>query len=55
MKQLPLFLAIVFAAQLHAEDAASLGIFGIGSCHIHNRSTHDAAHWLPQMQAIGLR
>lgn len=55
MKHLPLLLATAFAVQLHAEDAAALGIFGIGSCHIHNRSAQDAAHWVPQMQTIGLR
>lgn len=55
MKHLPLLLATVFAVQLHAENAAGLGPFGIGSCHVHNRSAQDAAHWVPQMQAIGLR
>lgn len=55
MKHFPLLLATVFAVQLHAENAAGLGTFGIGSCHIHNRSAQDAAHWVPQMQAIGLR
>ena len=36
-------------------DPASLGPFGIGSCHTNNRSAQDAAHWVPQMEAIGLR
>ncbi len=59
------FLSIVFAgvsaAQIYAaeellpRDAAALGPFGIGSCHINNRSVQDAAQWIPQMQAIGLK
>lgn len=42
---------------LAAEPAApkDLGPFGIGSCHVHNRSAGDAARWIPQMEAIGLR
>lgn len=55
MKHLSLLLATVIAVQINAEDTAALGPFGIGSCHIHNRSAQDAAHWVPQMQAIGLR
>lgn len=55
MRHFFLLLATVFTVHIHAEDAAALGIFGIGSCHIHNRSAQDAAHWVPQMQAIGLR
>ncbi len=47
---------VIFALPIRAaEDPAVLGPFGIGSCHIHNRSAQDAAHWVPQMQAIGLR
>lgn len=38
-----------------ADAAAALGPFGIGSCHVNNRSAHDNARWLPQMQAIGLK
>ncbi len=29
--------------------------FGIGACHINNRSAEDFARWMPQMAAIGLR
>lgn len=47
-------LAIAWAAQMVAAPA-ELDPFGIGSCHIHNRSAQDAARWIPQMQAIGLR
>jgi hypothetical protein len=36
-------------------DPTALGPFGIGSCHTNNRSAQDAAHWIPQMEAIGLR
>ncbi|MEA3208822.1 MAG: hypothetical protein QOE70_1879 [Chthoniobacter sp.] len=36
-------------------DAAALRPFGIGSCHTNNRSMQDAARWIPQMEAIGLR
>jgi hypothetical protein len=56
-----LFVAALLLATgvpLHAEDAvdpAALGPFGIGSCHIHNRSVKDAERWVPQMQVIGLR
>jgi hypothetical protein len=50
-----ILLAGFFSLSLHAaDDPAALGIFGIGSCHIHNRSAQDAAHWVPQMRAIGL-
>lgn len=28
--------------------------FGIGSCHVNNRSAEDNARWVPQMAAIGL-
>lgn len=31
------------------------GPFGIGSCHINNRTAQDNARWAPQMAAIGLR
>ena len=48
--------SLMLCASLHAaDDLTALGPFGIGSCHIHNRSAQDAAHWVPQMQAIGLR
>ena len=29
--------------------------FGIGACHIHNRSAGDDARWVPQMTQIGVR
>ena len=38
-----------------AADPAALGPFGIGSCHVNNRSAGDAARWIPQMEEIGLR
>lgn len=38
-----------------ALDPTALGPFGIGSCHINNRSVQDAERWVPQMQAIGLK
>lgn len=28
--------------------------FGVGSCHINNRSVQDNARWIPEMQAIGI-
>jgi polysaccharide biosynthesis protein PslG len=33
----------------------ALSPFGIGSCHINNRSAEDNARWVPQMAAIGIR
>ncbi|HEX2747793.1 MAG TPA: hypothetical protein VHM91_07335, partial [Verrucomicrobiales bacterium] len=33
----------------------ALGPFGIGSCHVNNRSARDNDRWVPQMEAIGLR
>lgn len=38
-----------------AEDPLALGPFGIGSCHVNNRSAKDNDRWIPQMEAIGLR
>ena len=35
--------------------ADDLGPFGIGSCHVNNRSMQDNDRWIPQMQQIGLR
>lgn len=29
--------------------------FGIGSCHVNNRSVEDNARWVPEMEAIGLK
>lgn len=48
-------LCVALPTAVHAEDAASLGPFGIGSCYINNRSMQDNARWVPQMEAIGLR
>ncbi len=31
------------------------GPFGIGSCHVNNRSARDNERWMPQMEKIGLR
>ena len=42
------------AAPVPAADTA-LGPFGIGSCHVNNRSAQDNARWIPQMTAIGLK
>ncbi|NBV21663.1 MAG: hypothetical protein EBS05_07045 [Proteobacteria bacterium] len=50
-----LIVASTFLTAAQAEDAASLGPFGIGSCYINNRSVQDNARWVPQMEAIGLR
>jgi len=48
--------ATASATPLHAVDnPAEIGPFGIGSCHINNRSAQDAARWMPQMEEIGLR
>jgi len=30
-------------------------LFGIGSCHVNNRTAADNARWVPQMEAIGIR
>jgi len=46
-------LAGIISANLLASD--DIGPFGIGSCHINNRSMQDNALWIPQMEAIGLR
>jgi hypothetical protein len=51
---LPLALATLGSIALRADDIIPPGPFGIGSCHIHNRSAADAARWVPQMAAIGL-
>jgi len=45
-------LAVLPHCLLAADD---LGPFGIGSCHVNNRSMQDNARWVPQMQAIGLK
>ena len=58
MKYSCLFVVTAFvclqSAGLCAEEAL-LGPFGIGSCHVNNRSAQDNARWLPQMEAIGLK
>lgn len=46
-------LAVTFSATGVAAD--DLGPFGIGSCHINNRSMQDNARWIPQMREIGLQ
>jgi hypothetical protein len=38
-----------------AAEPESSGPFGIGSCHVNNRTAQDNARWVPQMEAIGLR
>ncbi len=43
----------LFAAEA-PNDPATLGPFGIGSCHINGRSVQDNARWIPQMESIGL-
>ncbi|MES2594434.1 MAG: beta-galactosidase [Verrucomicrobiota bacterium] len=48
-------LAYAASAETPLVNPLELGPFGIGSCHINNRSPEDAARWVPQMQAIGLR
>jgi polysaccharide biosynthesis protein PslG len=49
------FVLIGTACLLTADDSPpKLSPFGIGSCHINNRSVEDFERWMPQMQAIGL-
>src|SRR4030081_3191211 len=63
MKLCAIFLAAALAGasathsadQLAPTDGATLGPFGIGSCHTNNRSVQDAARWIQQTEAIGLR
>jgi hypothetical protein len=38
-----------------ADDAKPTSPFGVGSCHVNNRTAQDNARWVPQMEAIGLR
>ncbi|MEZ5944325.1 MAG: beta-galactosidase, partial [Planctomycetaceae bacterium] len=47
-------LAIVLAGRRTCA-ADDLGPFGIGSCHVNNRSMQDNARWVPQMKDIGLQ
>lgn len=46
-------LVAITSGRLSADE--DLGPFGIGSCHVNNRSMQDNARWIPQMKAIGLR
>lgn len=46
---------LLATATLSAGDLAPLSPFGIGACHINNRSVRDFERWVPQMEAIGLR
>lgn len=58
MKHWLLFVAIiwqVYPAAAEPTNALALGPFGIGACHVNNRSAQDNARWVPQMAAIGLR
>ncbi len=59
MKNFTLFVvtAIVcwHSTRLSAEEPQVLGPFGIGSCHVNNRSAQDNERWMPQMEAIGLK
>ena len=59
MKNFTLFIAAAIvclhSTRLSAEEPRVLGPFGIGSCHINNRSAQDNARWMPQMEAIGLK
>ncbi len=47
--------ALAGATPVNALAQREMGPFGIGSCHINNRSVQDNARWIPQMAAIGLR
>ena len=49
-----LILAPMFA-QTYGQTPSDIGPFGIGSCHINNRSAKDNQRWIPQMKSIGLR
>ncbi|MCB1279224.1 beta-galactosidase [Prosthecobacter sp.] len=56
MSRLLFFISLGLAASAHAAgDLTELGPFGIGSCHVNNRSAQDCERWVPQMEAIGLR
>ena len=50
-----LVLALSSTSVFPADDPLALGPFGIGSCHVNNRSAKDNDRWVPQMEAIGLR
>jgi hypothetical protein len=65
MKSLTFLLIIIFAGVLAAQTRPAeepqppgrtmLGPFGIGSCHVNNRSAQDNSKWIPKMAAIGLK
>lgn len=47
---------LTFIPPLHAaDDPTEIGPFGIGACHVRNRSAEDASRWVPFMQSLGLR
>ncbi len=50
-----MILGLVARAQTQDQaNVASLSPFGIGSCHVNNRSAQDNARWIPQMAAIDI-
>lgn len=56
MKPCALLFAVLASLNLaYGNDPAELGPFGIGACHVRNRTAEDASRWVPQMQALGLR
>lgn len=56
MKPPAFLLAALFSLSCaHADDPAEIGPFGIGACHVRNRSADDASRWVPFMQSLGLR
>lgn len=50
---LALLLVSLSAASVAAVED-ELGVFGVGSCYINNRSVADNARWIPRMSAIGI-
>ena len=42
------------AGEKTAQPATKMSPFGIGSCHVNNRTAEDNARWIPQMAAIGV-
>ncbi len=58
MRKFAVFFAAAFvcwhSVRVHAEESLP-GPFGIGSCHVNNRSAQDNVRWMPQMEAIGLK
>ncbi|MCB1211142.1 MAG: beta-galactosidase, partial [Verrucomicrobiales bacterium] len=49
-----LFFFLLSATVVTAVELAPLSPFGIGGCHINNRTAADNARWIPQMAAIGV-